>query len=51
MLEEEIVPCLLELHPLSEQQQTLMLSNPDYPCFTLVFDREANRPVFIGLLI
>ncbi|GHT40177.1 hypothetical protein FACS189437_05420 [Bacteroidia bacterium] len=41
MLEDEIVPKLLELHPVSSELQQKMDSNPDYPRFTLVFDREA----------
>jgi hypothetical protein len=44
MLENEIIPRLLELHAVSAEQQNLMDENPDYPLFTLVFDREAYSP-------
>lgn len=40
MLESEIIPRLLELHTISPEQQELMDADPDYPLFTLVFDRE-----------
>jgi hypothetical protein len=44
MLETQIIPRLLELHTVSEEQQRRMDENPDYPLFTLVFDREAYSP-------
>ena len=47
MLEEEIIPRLLELHAVSEEQQRKMDENPDFPIFTLVFDREAYSPAFL----
>jgi len=50
MLEEEIVPRLLELHRVSEEQQRKMDENPDYPLFTLVFDREAYSPALFKRL-
>jgi hypothetical protein len=50
MLKAEIIPRLLKLHPLSEQQQELMASDPNYPLFTLVFDREAYSSVFFKYL-
>lgn len=48
MLETEIIPHLLELHPISEHQRELMEHNPDYPVFTLVFDRKAYSPTFFN---
>ena len=50
MLEGEIIPRLLELHPVDGQQQALMEENPDHPVFTLVFDREGYSPVFFKRL-
>jgi len=50
MLEEEIIPRLLELHRVSEEQQRKMDENPDYPLFTLVFDREAYSPALFKKL-
>jgi hypothetical protein len=46
MLKTDIIPRLKELHPVSREQQTLMNTHPDYPLFTLVFDREAYSPAF-----
>ena len=46
MLEAEIIPQLVELHAISEHQQEMMNLNPDYPLFTIVFDREAYSPAF-----
>jgi hypothetical protein len=46
MLKAEIIPQLLDLHPLGEREKELMASDEDYPRFTLVFDREAYSPVF-----
>jgi len=50
MLENEIIPHLLELHTVSEEQQKRMDENPDYPLFTLVFDREAYCPALFKKL-
>jgi hypothetical protein len=50
MLETEIIPHLLELHTISEEQQKRMDENPDYPLFTLVFDREAYSPALFKRL-
>ena len=50
MLESEIIPQLVILHHLSDRQQELMDTNPDYPLFTLVFDREAYSPAFFKRL-
>ena len=44
MLDNHIIPHLLELHTVSEEQKKKMVENPDYPLFTLVFDREAYSP-------
>jgi hypothetical protein len=46
MLEGEIIPQLLAMHTVTEEQQALMDANEDYPLFTLVFDREAYSPAF-----
>jgi len=50
MLDGEIIPKLMELHPVSREQRALMEENPDYPLFTLVFDREAYSPSFFKRL-
>jgi hypothetical protein len=50
MLENEIVPRLLDLHTVSQEQQQKMDENPDYPLFTLVFDREAYSPALFKKL-
>ena len=50
MLEDEIIPRLLELHTVSAEQQKRMDENPDYPLFTLVFDREAYSPALFKRL-
>ena len=50
MLNEEIVPKLLELHPVSEEHKKRMEENENEPLFTLVFDREAYSPAFFDLL-
>ena len=50
MLETAIIPRLLELHTVSEEQQKQMEENPDYPLFTLVFDREAYSPALFKKL-
>ena len=46
MLEREIIPQLLKLHPVSPEHQKQMEENPQIPLFTLVFDREAWSPDF-----
>jgi hypothetical protein len=50
MLEDEIIPELLALHPMDSELQQKMASNPDYPRFTLVFDREGYSPEFFQRL-
>ena len=40
----------MELHPVGGEQRALMEENPDYPLFTLVFDREAYSPSFFKRL-
>lgn len=50
MLETEIVPRLLELHPVSGPTREMMESDPGHPLFTLVFDREAYSPAFFKRL-
>jgi hypothetical protein len=50
MLEDEIIPRLLELHTVSEDQMAKMSEDPDYPLFTLVFDREAYSPALFKRL-
>jgi len=50
MLEDAIIPRLLELHPVNENRQRMMDTNPDCPLFTLVFDREAYSPALFGRL-
>lgn len=50
MLEKEIIPELLRLHVVSDEQQEKMATNPDYPLFTLVFDREAYSPALFTRL-
>ena len=42
MLEEKIIPALLQLHKPSEEQAAAMAENKNCPLFTLVFDREAR---------
>jgi len=44
MLTEEIIPQLLQLHPVSEEHKQRMETDQDVPLFTLVFDREAYSP-------
>jgi hypothetical protein len=46
MLENEIIPHLIELHVPGEKQAEEMSKDPDYPLFTLVFDREGYSPSF-----
>jgi hypothetical protein len=50
MLESEIIPRLLELHTVSEEQKKQMEANPEHPLFTLVFDREAYSPALFNRL-
>ena len=50
MLEDKIIPRLMELHTISEEQQKQMEANADYPRFTLVFDREAYSPALFKRL-
>ena len=50
MLETEIIPHLLTLHTVSETQMAMMEQSPDYPLFTLVFDREAYSPALFAKL-
>jgi hypothetical protein len=50
MLNEEIVPKLLSLHPISEERKILMAECKEEPVFTLVFDREAYSPEFFAKL-
>jgi hypothetical protein len=50
ILNDEIVPELLRLHPVSDQRKQIMESNPDEPVFTLIFDREAWSPEFFARL-
>jgi hypothetical protein len=50
MLDDEIIPRLLKLHTVSEEQQQKMADDPNYPLFTLVFDREAYSPALFQRL-
>jgi hypothetical protein len=50
MLEKEIIPQLLKIHTITEEHKKKMKENPDYPLFTLVFDREGYSPVFFSQL-
>ena len=50
MLREEIIPQLLTLHPVSDEQKKRMEENDKEPLFTLVFDREAWSPAFFAEL-
>jgi len=50
MLNDEIIPELIKLHTVSEEQKQLMSTNPDEPLFTLVFDREGYSPEFFATL-
>jgi hypothetical protein len=50
MLENEIIPHLLDLHSISPEHQEKMDENPHYPLFTLVFDREAYCPALFKRL-
>ena len=46
ILNDEMVPQLLELHPVSDERKKSMEKNPDEPVFTLIFDGEAYSPKF-----
>jgi len=50
MLTDEIVPELLNLHPVSDEHKKRMEDDADEPLFTIVFDREAYSPEFFDLL-
>ena len=50
MLTEDIVPQLLQLHPVSEEHKQRMETDADVPLFTLVFDREGYSPEFFHTL-
>ena len=50
MLNNEIIPELLRLHPASNGRRQKMEENPDEPVFTMVFDREAWSPEFFAQL-
>jgi hypothetical protein len=46
ILSDEIIPQLIELHPVSDEQKQRMEADEKEPLFTLVFDREAYSPEF-----
>ena len=50
ILDDHIIPRLLELHPVSEERRKIMKENPDEPVLTLIFDREAYSPAFFTKL-
>jgi hypothetical protein len=50
MPENGIIPRIVELHPLSEEHKAMMEENPNYPRFTLVFDREGYSHAFFRRL-
>jgi hypothetical protein len=50
MLESTIIPKLIALHPVDARRQALYETDPDYPLFTLVFDREGYSPAFFQRL-
>ncbi|MDR0572732.1 MAG: hypothetical protein LBG96_01655, partial [Tannerella sp.] len=50
MLEKEIIPQLINIHVITEQQQKMMDANPSYPLFTPAFDREGYSPAFFKRL-
>jgi hypothetical protein len=50
MLSDQIIPRLLALHPVSDEQKERMEANEKEPLFTLVFDREAYSPAFFAHL-
>jgi hypothetical protein len=50
MLRSEIIPELLNMHPVSEERKKLMEDCPEEPVFTLIFDREAYSPAFFAEL-
>jgi hypothetical protein len=50
MLSDEIIPELIKLHSVSDEQKQRMDENEKEPLFTLVFDREAYSPeLFVHL--
>ena len=50
MLEEQIIPRLVELHTINQEQQNRIKEHPDDPLFTVVFDREAYSPALFKRL-
>jgi hypothetical protein len=50
MLENEIIPRIVELHPIGEEHKAMMEENPNYPRFTPVFDREGYSHAFFRRL-
>ena len=50
MLIKEIIPELLNLHPLSDERIGELKASADEPIFTLVFDREVWSPELFALL-
>jgi hypothetical protein len=50
MMESEIIPQLIKLHPVSAEQKKRMDECEKEPLFTLVFDREAWSPDFFARL-
>lgn len=46
MMEREIIPQLLKLHPVSQEHKKQMEESSDIPLFTIIFDREAWSPDF-----
>jgi len=50
MLTDEIIPRLLELHPVSDDHKKRMEEDKDEPLFTLVFDREPYSPELFATL-
>jgi hypothetical protein len=50
MLDNEIIPQLLKIHYLTDEHREKMQEQPDYPRFTLAFDREGYSPAFFKRL-
>lgn len=50
VLNDEIIPELLRLHPVSDERKRAMEECADEPVFTLVFDREVYSPAFFAQL-
>jgi hypothetical protein len=44
MFEDRIIPHLIELHNVNSEHKEKMANKPEYPLFTLVFDREGYSP-------